>query len=59
MVTETRQYIFDPFFTSKAVGRGTGLGLAIVKHIVETHGGMVGAQSDLGQGSVFWCRFPA
>ncbi|SIT84928.1 two-component system histidine kinase PnpS [Edaphobacillus lindanitolerans] len=37
---------------------GTGLGLAIVKHLVELHGGSIGVESKLGEGSVFTIRIP-
>ena len=37
---------------------GTGLGLVIVKGIVETHGGVVGANSKMGQGSTFYFTLP-
>lgn len=38
---------------------GTGLGLAIVKHVAQRHGGGIGINSRLGEGSVFTLRFPA
>jgi len=54
--------IFDKFFqvqSSTETGRkGTGLGLAIVKHIVEMHGGEVGVESEVGQGSCFYFTLP-
>ena len=49
--------IFDPSFTTKSVGKGTGLGLAIARQIiVDTHGGSLEAQSEVGQGTEFWIR---
>ena len=51
--------IFDPFFTSKEVGRGTGQGLAIARTIVvEQHGGRLQVQSRLGEGSTFEMWLP-
>ncbi|MBF0476729.1 MAG: response regulator [Deltaproteobacteria bacterium] len=58
MDAETVQRIFDPYFTSKDVGKGTGLGLAVVHGIVERHGGEIQIRSALGQGSVFDLYFP-
>jgi two-component system phosphate regulon sensor histidine kinase PhoR len=56
-------HVFERFYVvdrSRAKSKGgTGLGLAIVKHIVESHGGTVDAESELGRGSIFRCRFPA
>jgi len=55
-------HIFERFYVverSRARERsGTGLGLSIAKQLVELHGGTIGAESDLGEGSVFICRFP-
>ena len=54
-------HIFERFYVvdrSRArASAGTGLGLAIVKHIVESHGGTVVAESQLGVGTTFRCRF--
>lgn len=38
---------------------GTGLGLAIVKHVLKRHGSELQVQSELGEGSTFYCEFPA
>ena len=51
--------IYDPFFTTKAIGQGTGLGLSITYGIVREHDGGIDCESVLGQGTKFILSFPA
>jgi two-component system NtrC family sensor kinase len=53
-----RTRIFDPCFTTKAVGRGSGQGLAIARAVVERHGGALVLETVLGAGSTFTIRLP-
>lgn len=54
-----RDKIFDPFYTTKEVGRGTGQGLAIVHSIVVTkHGGTISFNTEVGKGTTFFVRLP-
>jgi two-component system NtrC family sensor kinase len=50
--------IFDPFYTSKPIGRGTGLGLAIAYSIVSKHHGRIEVQSEQGVGTTFRVVLP-
>nr|MBF0221900.1 HAMP domain-containing protein [Desulfobulbaceae bacterium] len=58
MSEEVLAKIFEPFYTTKAVGQGTGLGLSISYGIVQEHNGTIECQSQEGQGAVFTMRFP-
>jgi signal transduction histidine kinase len=51
--------IFDPFFTSKAVGEGSGLGLSLVRETVHNHGGSVEIESEPGTGTTVTIMLPA
>ncbi len=55
---EIRDRIFDPYFTTKEVGKGSGLGLAVVLGIVENHGGAVSVESRPGNGTAFSILLP-
>ncbi len=50
--------IYDPFFTTKGVGRGTGLGLAVSYGIVQEHSGHINVESTPGQGTIFRITLP-
>lgn len=58
MTPVVRERIFEPFYTTKQVGKGTGLGLATVWHLVTEAGGRVELESTPGEGSVFRVLLP-
>ena len=56
---DTIDRIWDPFFTTKEVGKGVGLGLALTYDIVKRHGGEIEVESSIGKGSLFTVLLPA
>jgi PAS domain S-box-containing protein len=51
--------IYDPFFTTKGIGRGTGLGLSVTYGILQEHGGAIFVDSSPGKGTTFQVALPA
>ncbi|HSC98096.1 MAG TPA: response regulator [Casimicrobiaceae bacterium] len=59
MQREVLERIFEPFYSTKAVGKGSGMGLAVVHGIVHEHGGHVLVETIPGQGTTFRILLPA
>lgn len=55
---EDLKRIFDPFYTTKDVGKGSGMGLFIVHDIIESHGGEITVDSRLNEGTTFIIWIP-
>jgi len=58
MDDEILKKAFDPYFTTKDIGKGTGFGLALVHAIVEEHGGHIKVHSRVGKGAGFYIYLP-
>ncbi len=55
---EIKDRIFDPYFTTKEVGKGTGIGLSVVHGIVKSHNGAILVDSQFKKGTTFSIFFP-
>ena len=51
-------HLFEPFFSTKGLGKGTGLGLWVSFGIVQSHGGTIKVRSRLGRGTTFSITLP-
>jgi PAS domain S-box-containing protein len=58
MSPDVQAQIFEPFYTTKALGQGTGLGLATVYGVVRQNKGFIRVESVVGQGTTFHIHFP-
>ena len=59
MSQQCLEHIYEPFYTTKDVGKGTGLGLAIVYGIINSHKGHIVCKSEEGCGTRFDVYLPA
>ncbi|MBU0993430.1 MAG: PAS domain S-box protein [Proteobacteria bacterium] len=58
MEDEIQRHIYEPFFTTKEIGKGTGMGLAAVYGTIKNHKGAITVNSKPGQGSTFYVYLP-
>lgn len=53
------KHIFEPFFSTKEMGKGVGIGLTICREIIKKHKGVITAESMAGKGAAFTIKLPA
>jgi len=54
----TLEHVFDEYFTTKPPGKGSGIGLAISRSLIESDGGTISLESELGAGTTAKIQFP-
>jgi PAS domain S-box-containing protein len=59
MDVETKAHMFEPFYTTKELGKGAGMGLASAYGIIQQSGGFIEVASELGHGSTFTFYLPS
>jgi len=58
MNSEQLEKVFEPFYTTKAVGEGSGMGMSISYKVIQNHNGSITLDSQLGKGTVFKIQLP-
>ncbi|MDG1849058.1 MAG: HAMP domain-containing sensor histidine kinase [Flavobacteriales bacterium] len=58
MTAETKERLYEKFYTTKSPDKGTGLGMSISKRIIEEHNGTIEVESEFGKGTKFTICLP-
>ena len=56
---DSMEHIFEPFYTTKGIGKGVGLGLSVTYSLIKNHGGHIKVESEPGAGTTFSIFIPA